>query len=87
MKKKTEITERVVITKAMIGLCFMAVCAVKDATDEEILRVCNSQNPAGTSQGWCFVVRELNEKDYITENMLPVECAEDNKRMHFLVGC
>lgn len=44
--------KRVVITKAMIGICAMQVYAVKNATDEEILKVCNQENTAGTTKGW-----------------------------------
>jgi hypothetical protein len=36
--------ERVEITKAFMGICTMQVCAEKDATDKEILEVCNSMD-------------------------------------------
>lgn len=67
----------------MSGLCYMQVCAVEDATDEEILAVCNRDNPAGTSKGWREVVRE-NDPD---AGMRPIACEEYPGRKHFLVGC
>ena len=41
--------KRVIVTKFYNGLCGMQVCAVHDATDEEVLAVCNRENPSGTS--------------------------------------
>ena len=49
---------RVVITRKMVGICHMQVCVEKDCSDEEILEVCNSENPAGTSAGWCEVIQQ-----------------------------
>ena len=75
--------ERVVVTKAMLGICGMQVCAAKDATDEEILEVCNCENPAGTINGWGIVTRD--DKEYPDNN--PVQCADDSERLHFIVFC
>lgn len=81
-------TERVIVSKAMVGICGMQVCAVADATDEEILAVCNSENPAGTTNGWGEVVRAPEEGSmFKTENSVPVACAEFPDRKHFLVLC
>ncbi|MFA5015737.1 MAG: hypothetical protein WC549_09405, partial [Actinomycetota bacterium] len=63
----------------------MQVCAVNDATDEEILEVCNGENPSGTSAGWNTVIR--TEKDLsasIRETFLPIACDEIAGRTHFL---
>lgn len=70
---------RVVVTNCFVNLTTMQVCAVKDATDEEILDVCNSLNSSGTSAGWSEVIRS-------GENS-PVVCAEDKDRLHILVVC
>jgi hypothetical protein len=88
MKTKTKIAERVIITKSMIGLCGMQVCAIADATDEEILKFCNQQNPSGTAGGWGLVVRKQEEGSLfqIKEN-LPVTCSEFPERKHFMVLC
>jgi hypothetical protein len=81
MSKKKEVIkmERVVITNAFVGFCHMQVCAVSDATDEEILLVCNSQNPSGTSNGWTMVLRDGEGG--------PVACEQEPGRMHFLAVC
>jgi hypothetical protein len=61
----------------------MQVCAAADATDEEILRVANAQNPSGTSRGWEEVARE----NYEDERLRPVVCSNDNTRKHFVLIC
>lgn len=75
--------DRVVITRPILGICHMAVCAAKDATDEEILDVCNRENPSGTSAGWASVVRD--DPEYPQAN--PVQCADDSERLHIMVSC
>jgi hypothetical protein len=81
--------ERVMVSRPMVGLFAMQVCAVDDATDEEILSVCNSQNPAGTSNGWMMVVRKEGDvtPDANGNTGLPVPCTEIKGRRHFLVVC
>jgi len=74
--------ERVVMTKAFHGIAGMQVCAAADATDEEILSLCNRENLSGTSRGWCAVLR-----DGVEEKYLPVTCVDDPARRHFLVTC
>lgn len=78
------IGERVVITKAICGIFHMQVCAVQDATDEEILARCNCDNPSGTSHGWSKVFRVDDE---FWGRTAPVECAQGGGRVHFMVGC
>jgi hypothetical protein len=78
---------RVIITRPMLGLCGMQVCAVKDATDEEILSVCNLENPSGTSNEWSIVVRNIDEDSSIGSESLPVQCEQEPDRMHFIVIC
>lgn len=80
---KTPLSERVIVTKPMIGICFMQVCAVSDATDLEILEVANKENPSGTSAGWALVARE----DYEEEKLRPVQCEEYPDRKHFILIC
>ena len=74
---------RVIVTRSIIGICHMQVCAEADTTDEEILKVCNKENPSGTSLGWCRVIRDDKEKP----NCNPVQCADDKERMHFMIAC
>lgn len=71
--------DRVVVTRAVVGVLHMQVCAAKDATDEEVLAVCNTKNPAGTSLGWATVVRDGDGG--------PVLCKDDPERLHLLVAC
>lgn len=75
---------RVVVTRAICGIAHMQVCAAADATDAEILAICNVENPAGTSNGWGIVHRG---NDDFWGKLAPVECASDATRMHFMVGC
>lgn len=86
-KKKAEPAKeelpRVLVTNPFVGICHMQVCAVSDATDEEILRVSNLENMSGTSQGWGCVHREGDED----ERARPVQCGDHPERTHFLVSC
>lgn len=75
--------ERVQVTRSIMGICTMQVCSVLDASDEEILAVCNERNPAGTTLGWCRVVR--NDEEHPQCNPLP--CSKDPSRVHLLVRC
>lgn len=81
--------QRVVITRPMVGICHMQVCAVENATDEEILAVCNAMNASGTTNGWTHVIRESEPKSdfWPTESMKPTPCQQDSERVHFLVSC
>ena len=80
--------DRVVITRPVVGIGAMQVCAISDATDEEILEVCNRENPSGTTCGWGTVVRKHLEPNIcIPKNNAPVTCADDLGRTHFLVLC
>lgn len=85
LKRESEMA-RVVVTRPMVGICFMQVCAVKDATDGEILDVCNRENRSGTQQGWTEVCRN-KKPDRFWGNTGPVRCKDDPNRLHFLVAC
>ncbi len=78
---------RVQVTRAMIGLFSMQVCAIDDATDDEILTICNAENPAGTTNGWCEVVRTPDGSSGQENNKAPVSCDDHQGRTHFLVLC
>jgi len=70
---------RVVVSSIFLNLFTMQVCCVKDATDEEILKVCNTENRSGTSGGWQTVVRDGEGK--------PGQCEKYPDRYHILVQC
>jgi hypothetical protein len=73
--------KRVVVTIPFHGLTAMQVCAVDDATDQEILDVCNKENKAGTTNGWVRVYRSEGKP------ISPGPCAEIPGRTHFIVCC
>ena len=75
---------RVVVSRPMVGLLAMQVCAVDDATDEEILEVANRDNVCGTTNGWVTVIR--NQDDYPKESHMG-PCDDHPGRTHFLVLC
>ena len=70
------------LTDSLFGVAAMSVCAQKDATDEEILDVCNIENPSGTTNGWSGVVRE--DEDHYQGAL---QCADNKDRLHFIVTC
>ena len=78
--RKKEPMDRVVITIPIVGPAHMQVCAVKDATDEEILAKC-AENVAGTQHGWTTVLRQ----DGNTWGSIP--CAVHPNRVHVYVMC
>lgn len=77
---------RVVVMRVTAGLAGMQVCAVDDATDAEILEVCNRENPSGVGP-WSGVVRQVDDARGINERHLPVPCAARRHRTHFMVWC
>jgi hypothetical protein len=83
----TMTSKRVVVTRPIVGICFMQVCAEADATDEEILEVCNRENPSGTRNGWTTVVRHAGDCGMATKMSEPTVCGSDPKRLHFLASC
>ena len=80
-ERRERMMDRIIITKPFHGICHMQVCCEKDATDEEILSICNSENPSGTTLGWCSVLRDGNG------GQSPLVCADNPDRLHILVGC
>ena len=77
---------RVMVTRPIVGISFMQVCAVLDASDEEILAVCNQENPAGVAQGWVKVHREADH-GFPHQHLGPVPCEEHPERVHLLASC
>ncbi len=77
--------KNVIVIKEFNGIFGMNVCCTKDVTDEEILKVCNEKNPAGTTNGWCRVIRKAeNEWE---EKGSPCQCADNPNRIHYSVVC
>lgn len=78
---------RVQVSDPYASFFMMQVCAESDATDEEILEVCNRDNPAGTTNGWSEVIREPDGSLGKEENKAPIQCEDHPGRTHFLVLC
>jgi len=81
---------RVEITRFALGIFAMQVCAVNDATDDEILEVCNRENPSGTSNGWSKVIRKIEDVSGLVddkEDNLPKPCSQVKNRVHYLIYC
>ena len=57
----------------------LQVCAVADATEEEIVREANRQMPCGTPLGWLFTDGSRDAGR--------VACAHDPHRVHVVLGC
>lgn len=74
--------DKIVITRRMIGICYMQVCAKKGTRSAEILKVCNRDNPSGTIGGWMTVIGRSGPK-----LQRPVTCADHADRQHFIVAC
>ncbi len=87
MNERPKAVERVVVTKCWCNLFTMQVCAVEGATDEEILMVCNRENPAGTTGGWGEVIREPSGEFTQPASSAPVPCDDMPGRVHYLVQC
>lgn len=76
--------DRTLITDHFLGPTLMQVCAESDVTDQEILTVCNTKNPSGTTTGWVTVIRTLETG---LDNQLPTPCQDHPGRTHFLIHC
>jgi len=79
--------KKVEVISDYLGLTCMQVCVIPDVTDEEILRVCNKENPSGTTGGWNRVIRDLSHATWTVEGSLPGRCLEFPERVHYLVTC
>ena len=81
--------KRVLVTVPYAGLRAMQVCVVDDATDQEILAVCNRENPLRVSGGWHTVVKDAEHARNIgvDEAAAPVKCVECPGRIHKIAIC
>jgi len=84
--------DKVIVTEPFVNIFTMQVCADKDATDEEILSVCNTQTLEGTSNGWSRVIRKADDVPAFYTSMndarkkaLPMQCEDYPDRLYFLV--
>ena len=81
--------QRVLVTLPYAGFHAMQVCVLKGVPDEEILRVCNSENPQRISGGWHTVVRDAKHAEELGVDLeaAPGQCVEYPDRLHKIVLC
>ena len=80
--------DKIIITRSALGLAAMQVCCEKNATDEEILEVCNTNNPSGTEQGWNIVLSSKEDADRVEmSGSAPVVCGVYPERLHKIILC
>lgn len=65
------------------GVACCSVCAPKSLTPEQIEAAVNTQNPAGTSNGW----RISPDMHFRGGEPNPCDCHDDATRRHFLLNC
>jgi hypothetical protein len=66
-----------------IGFVHTSVCAVADATPDEIRGAANRASPTGLDHGW-----EISEdKEFATGEPNPCPCNEHEGRQHWLLVC
>jgi len=75
--------EKVIVTRPIVGIYAMQVCAKNGVSDEEILEQANVKNPAGSANGWSRICR--NDPNH--PNSDPVQCKTYSDRMHYILFC
>lgn len=81
--------QRVCVTMPYAGFRAMQVCVVEDASDEEILAVCNRENRQLVTSGWHTVVKskEHAKECGVDEAAAPGKCVECKGRWHKIALC
>jgi len=81
--------QRVCVTLPFAGFRAMQVCCVEDATDDEILKVCNAENPQMVTGGWHTVVKskEHARELGVNDSAAPGDCVECPGRKHKIALC
>jgi|CXWL01.1.fsa_nt_gi hypothetical protein len=72
--------DRILVTRRQLGPIHMQVCIDPAAADDEILTVCNTQNPRPSGSTWQSVRRNCGK--------IPMTkpCPAHPYRLHFLVS-
>jgi len=81
--------QRVLVTLPYAGFRAMQVCVVEEATDEEILKICNRENPQLVNGGWHTVVKSKKHAKEcgVDENSAPGKCEDCPGRLHKIILC
>lgn len=83
--------KRAMVTGAYAGLFACQVCVVPDATDEEILAVCNRDDPRTEGFSWTKVIRTKEDvkaeglRSLDGSSVIPGQCVECPPRLHMIV--
>lgn len=65
------------------GLFCLSLCAPKDMSREEIERLTNERNIAGTTNGW----KISEDTQFKAGQPMPCPCERNPERMHWLLNC
>lgn len=65
-----------------IGFVHTSVCAVEDATPDEIRGAANSASPTGLGHGW-----EISLENFASGELNGCPCNEHEGRRHWLLVC
>lgn len=72
--------DRIMITRRQLGHLHMQVCIDPDVTNDDILDVCNRQNPRDPTSAWQSVRR------YCGDTPMTKPCPAHPHRLHLLVS-
>lgn len=64
------------------GLVHCSVCADNNLSKEEVERLVNARNCAGTQNGW-----KIDTEKFADGGDNPHQCEKDENRLHYLMVC
>lgn len=64
------------------GIVHCSVCAAKELTREELVRLVNQLNPTGVSSAW-----EISSRPFASGAPNPSPCNDSPDRLHWLMDC
>jgi hypothetical protein len=81
--------DRVFIMRSFAGLRAMQVCVLPEVPDEEILQVCNRENPQLGTIRWHTVVKDVKHamECVVSPEAAPGPCQSRVGRLHKIVLC
>lgn len=65
------------------GLVSLSCCAPSDMLLDDVTQAVNLQHPTGLSHGWEFAADE----DFVSGDLNPCQCEQDDTRLHYLFHC
>ena len=81
--------QRVLVTMPYAGFRAMQVCVMEGVPDDEILSICNAENPQLVSGGWHTIVRDAAHAAElgVDTTAAPGKCVECPGRWHKIALC